>query len=390
LSLERTIAVLASIRYKQRMSDSPSHTAIFCKVVDNFGDIGVCWRLARQLAQEQGHVIALYVDDLASFARLEPEVNTHLPEQTLFGIQIIRWHEPFHVPQPLPNLVIETFSCRLPEALVAALANADPVPRWVNLEHLTAEDWAISSHGLISVHPTTGLKREFHIPGFAPASGGLLREGALLHERDAFMADVTAQQHWWLNQLGIRKPEGLMVSLFAYPYAPYPVLMQALRERGQPVTLLVPESVNHPALVNGHNIRLIRFPFLRQPDYDRLLWSCDLNFVRGEDSFIRALWAGKPFIWQAYAQSEDAHMSKVDAFLRLYTQKMPQKCAEALEFGHSLWNLSPAAAPEGLTLLLERLPELDSAARQASNALAAQQDCVSRLLRLPITERQTK
>ena len=43
---------------------------IFCTVVDNYGDIGVCWRLARQLAAEHGFAVRLWVDDLASFARL--------------------------------------------------------------------------------------------------------------------------------------------------------------------------------------------------------------------------------------------------------------------------------------------------------------------------------
>ena len=54
---------------------------------------------------------------------------------------------------------------------------------------------------------------------------------------------------------------------------------------------------------------------LTQHDFDHLLWACDLNFVRGEDSLVRALWAGQPFVWQIYPQHDDAHHAKLEAFL---------------------------------------------------------------------------
>ena len=48
---------------------------VFCAVVDNYGDIGVCWRLSRQLAAEHGIAVRLWVDDLKPFARLCPAVD---------------------------------------------------------------------------------------------------------------------------------------------------------------------------------------------------------------------------------------------------------------------------------------------------------------------------
>jgi uncharacterized repeat protein (TIGR03837 family) len=59
-------------------------------------------------------------------------------------------------------------------------------------------------------------------------------------------------------------------------------------------------------------------PFVPQPDYDRLLWACDLNFVRGEDSWVRAQWAARPFIWHIYPQDENLHHKKLRAFLQRY------------------------------------------------------------------------
>ncbi len=58
-------------------------------------------------------------------------------------------------------------------------------------------------------------------------------------------------------------------------------------------------------------------PFLPQHKYDDLLASCDLNFVRGEDSFVRAQLAGRPLVWHIYPQAEDAHLTKLQAFLEL-------------------------------------------------------------------------
>ena len=58
-------------------------------------------------------------------------------------------------------------------------------------------------------------------------------------------------------------------------------------------------------------------PFVRREHYDELLWACDLNFVRGEDSFVRAHWASRPLVWQIYPQADDAHRAKLDAYLEL-------------------------------------------------------------------------
>ena len=38
---------------------------VFCRVVDNYGDAAVCWRLARQLADEHGARVRLWIDLLA-------------------------------------------------------------------------------------------------------------------------------------------------------------------------------------------------------------------------------------------------------------------------------------------------------------------------------------
>ena len=84
-------------------------------------------------------------------------------------------------------------------------------------------------------------------------------------------------------------------------------------------------------------------PFVPQEHYDPLLWACDINFVRGEDSFVRAQWALKPFVWHIYPQSDDVHLTKLDAFLARYTPALTEADAKALiAFWHA-WNGAPAS-----------------------------------------------
>jgi uncharacterized repeat protein (TIGR03837 family) len=79
-------------------------------------------------------------------------------------------------------------------------------------------------------------------------------------------------------------------------------------------------------------------PFLPQSRYDELLWTCGINFVRGEDSFVRAQWAGGPFVWHIYPQAEGAHRLKLDAFLDLYAGGLESEAAAALRAFWHWWN----------------------------------------------------
>mgnify|MGYP000116605647 FL=1 len=131
---------------------------IFCTVIDNFGDIGVCWRLARQLRHEFGLSVRLWVDDLESFRYLCPEVLPDLLEQDCRGVEVRKWCEPAPVIEP-HDLVIEAFACDPPETFVAAMAGKLPRPIWINLEYLSAENWVEGCHGLASPHPRLQIGR---------------------------------------------------------------------------------------------------------------------------------------------------------------------------------------------------------------------------------------
>ncbi|MBD8530459.1 MULTISPECIES: elongation factor P maturation arginine rhamnosyltransferase EarP [unclassified Massilia] len=315
------------------MSTSPS-LAIFCKVVDNYGDIGICWRLARQLHGEHGVAVTLWVDDLASFRRICPEVDAAAAAQTVAGVAVRHWRgqDDAFAPAEVADIVIEFFACDIPPRYVEAMAARTPRPVWLNLEGLTAEEWVEGCHKLPSMHPRLKLTKHFFFPGFTARTGGLLREAGLERERLAFLAQPE-RAHAFLQGLGLADAEidAYKVSLFCYPHAPVAELFAAWQGGARKVTCLVPEGVAADAVaaflgteasagtVATRGMLTVRaLPFVPQPDYDRLLWSCDLNLVRGEDSWVRAQWAGKPFVWHIYPQDENLHHKKLRAFLERY------------------------------------------------------------------------
>jgi len=309
------------------------HWDIFCRVIDNHGDIGVCWRLARQLASEHGKVVRLWLDDLDSLKPMAPGVEIQSNKQICEGVEICRWAESVVVDRP-GEVVIEAFACDLPANYLQAMARIDRKPCWINLEYLTAESWAVECHGLASPHPSLPLVKYFYFSGFTAASGGLLREKNLLTRRDAEVASLNRNQP-------------LDISLFCYDNAPVGELLAALGESTSAVRLHV--APGKPlAAISRHlkgsgpwevgQLQVLPFDFLPQDDFDRLLWRCDINFVRGEDSFVRAQWAGKPFVWQIYPQAAQVHLEKLEAFLACYTEMMSTAARNAAVNIFRAWN----------------------------------------------------
>ena len=313
-------------------ADCATSLAIFCKVVDNYGDIGICWRLARQLQIEHGVRVTLWVDDLVSFKRICPEIDGMLEVQHAAGVTVRHWRdqEGGFAPEDIADIVIEFFACDIPPGYIAAMAQCQPHPVWLNLEGLTAEEWVEGCHQLTS--PRHGMIKHFFFPGFTDKTGGLLREAGLEERRRQFQADPAAMQAF-LAQFGVPASEmaATKVSLFCYPHAPVAELLAGWQSGSEPMLCLVPEGVAFDAVSSfigadavagaartrgALSVRVL--PFVPQDDYDTLLWACDVNFVRGEDSFVRAQWAGKPFIWHIYPQDENLHHVKLRAFLQRY------------------------------------------------------------------------
>jgi uncharacterized repeat protein (TIGR03837 family) len=388
------------------MPPPPERWDVFCRVVDNYGDVGVSWRLARQLAVEHGKRVRLWLDDLTVLAKLRPEIDPRYDLQPLEGVQVARLREPFAA-EDVADVVVETFGCDPPEPYLLAMAERTPRPRWLNLEYLSAEDWVEGSHALPSPNPRLPLVKHYYFPGFTARTGGLLRERGLLERRRAFQADVRAQAAFWKSTAGRLPPaQALKVSLFGYSGAPFDGLVRSVAGYPGPVWLVVPEGAAatalgdrepaHPTIRRNRRdggerreVEVIGVPFLPQDRYDELLWACDVNFVRGEDSFVRAQWAGRPFVWHIYPQDDGAHWVKLAAFLRRYTESLDRTRAAAVTALWEAWNrredaepaaTAPPALAEAWAGFIGRREALAAHAEAWCDRLAARRDLAEKLV----------
>jgi uncharacterized repeat protein (TIGR03837 family) len=336
---------------------------IFCTVVDNYGDIGTCWRLAQQLAGEHEAAVRLWVDQLPNFAALCPAVATDAGQQQIGRVEIRRWQADFPEVEPA-DVVIEAFACELPESYLAAMARRAVPPVWINLEYLSAEEWVEGCHRLPALRTKWPVDKWFFFPGFTPRTGGLLRERSLLADRAAF--DAADEAEFW-HSLGIpaRSNGELRVSLFCYHNGSLPGLLKCWADGPEAVTVLATPGpaadqvagwFGEPLLpgtpLRRSSLTVYPLPFLPQASFDRLLWSCDVNFVRGEDSFVRAQWAGRPFVWQIYPQSEEAHLVKLEAFLNRYLQGCEN--SETVRRCWQAWNAKGPMAAAWLDFAAQR------------------------------------
>ncbi|MBS1155031.1 MAG: hypothetical protein H6R07_955 [Proteobacteria bacterium] len=361
---------------------------IFCTVVDNYGDIGICWRLARQLVAEHGFAVRLWVDDLASFARIQPQIDPARDEQTCAGVTIRRWADPFPACETA-EVVIETFACHLPTAYVAAMRARATKPVWVNLEYLSAEEWVEGCHQLPS--PQTGLQKYWYFPGFTERTGGVMGEAAMRAARAAWSAQDRAN---WLARHARVEPGARVVSLFAYENPAVSGLLAQWEQSDGPIHVLLPEgrllpqvraALDAPELAAGQSVQrsaltLTCLPMLPQEDYDRLLWSCDLNFVRGEDSFVRAQWATSPFVWHIYPQDDEVHHVKLEAFMDRYCADLDVASAQALRDFWCAWNRGEGA-DLAWPAFTAALPALQRHAKKWANRLTANGDLAANLVK---------
>ena len=376
-----------SLRQGCRIVDNPCMNRrrqwdIFCKVIDNFGDIGVCWRLSADLGA-RGEQVRLWVDDASALSWMAPTGAE--------GVEVLPWNQSVEstavaallAKQP-GDVLIEAFGCDIPPEFlmhwVAQPAQSQPVRCWLNLEYLSAESYVERCHAmpsLVSHEPAAGWTKWFFYPGFTSKTGGLLREPGLTQRKTSFQLENEQQ----------RDTSRLRVSLFCYePPALAALLTEWSRHglAGQPVELLVTagrtaQAVKavlsqwqaDPEKTEPELLNITWLPWLSQTEFDHLLWRCDLNFVRGEDSVLRALWAGKPFVWSIYPQDDGAHQPKLEAFLQALD------APDSLKAFHRAWNtvgeklVAPSAAD---------LDDWRQHAQAAQTALLGQEDMTSRLL----------
>lgn len=370
---------------------------IFCRVIDNFGDIGVCWRLSADLAR-RGEQVRLWVDDNSALDWMAPGAN----HGQWSGIQVLPWQHSTDAKVltglPLSDVWVEAFGCDISDAFVTFFAGqcgpqspqAKP-PVWINLEYLCAEAYVERAHALPSpvMHgPAKGWTKHFFYPGFSARTGGLLREQDLAQRQRLFFQQHSKQS--WLEAHGLTNKrdgdqESRLISLFCYEPVELGVLLQALCFDAKHTNHLLVTAGRATSAVQAlmgqqqqrGQLDISYLPTLTQTEFDELLWLCDLNFVRGEDSLVRAIWAGKPFVWHIYPQDDGAHIPKLHAWLdRIEANPLTRAL-------HDRWNgVTPTApAPDELwPMALIELPAWHQTASGLREALWELPDLADSLL----------
>lgn len=285
------------------------HWDIFCRVIDNFGDAGVCWRLAADLAS-RGQRVRLFIDQPDILPRLIGNASSAL----LVEVQPWPGTRQRFSDEEIADVVIEAFACDIPSTYLDVMNAAQKPIAWINLEYLSAESWVESHHGMPSPHPRYALTKHFYFPGFTSSTGGLLREPELTR---LLQSSETIQ--------ATNPAEPIKLFLFSYEQPNIGRWLESINI-GSLVTTL---GVTHcPAKIqienwlgtqtDHGNLHVEALEFVAQNEFDALIRQFDVLFVRGEDSFVRAQWAGKPLIWHIYPQEEDTHLIKLKAFYDRY------------------------------------------------------------------------
>lgn len=382
------------------MSQShPLSADIFCKVVDNFGDIGVCWRLAKQLSLDYGVKVRLFVDLPHIAQKLIPQLslNASYPQQ-IDNISIYQWQAPMP-PLKLSDIVIEAFACDMPIEYLSTWQQGRST--WINLEYLSCESWVEDMHLLPSPHPQLPLTKVFFMPGFRPKTGGLLREKKLISQRDLFLSNAEKQTAFWQSLKIVPTESAIRVSVFCYEHAPILALIEAFADCEVLIDLFITDCpavtvlqacpqfkpLRHGSPVKYATLTIHALPFLTQEDYDCLLWSCDMNFVRGEDSWVRALWAAQLLVWQPYPQDIETTQTKQKAFIDHYTRGEHHPALLAWQTIQESFLLGQIEK-KTLKTLLGHLSYLKNHAEYYCNNLLQQQDLTDQLIEYHLKNQQ--
>ncbi|WP_443737888.1 elongation factor P maturation arginine rhamnosyltransferase EarP [Treponema sp.] len=318
---------------------------ILCKVVDNFGDIGVVYRLAKALSDLDSSLnLTIVCSNLESFAsmakKIEPDKKTQFFDYKNTRWQILDWNqsEDFTFSSnPFP-IILECFQCGRPDWLEKILfdKNAKEIFHIFNIEYLTAEEYADDFHLLKCYTRSPNVKKMFFMPGFTKKTAGLLIDSQFLK---------TLKESKTLP----KNKNEFCVTIFSYEREFIQIFnslnrIQETQRQKNPdfcIKVLAAAGKSLPFAKKaweqtGKKLNFVQLPFLTQEEWDKLLCTSDFNFVRGEESLARACLSGKPFFWHAYVQDENYQFVKVNALLE---KMLPFVCDKNLKNElSSLWN----------------------------------------------------
>jgi uncharacterized repeat protein (TIGR03837 family) len=312
---------------------------IFCDIIDNFGDIGFVYRLAREIKKKEPLLeVRVFLNDLETFSKINKRISTEEKIQKIEDViyyDMRKMTEGDYIEAGNGQVGIEAYGCDIPEIyLENRSGNLEIV---INIEYLTAEDWAKEYHLQSSFINVKNVKKYFYMPGFEDWSGGLIiPEHKISENRLEFFQKIISshsEKKIIKNSDNFLKENTFIGTIFSYEYN-FENLLNTLENNGKKVLLLVFGDMSKKGFLvtdrikNLKNVDLIFMDYVEQDLYDQILYNSDFNLVRGEESFARAIVSGKPFLWHAYCQEEQEHINKVNGFLSFIEKEFPKKIFE--------------------------------------------------------------
>ena len=289
---------------------------VLCKVVDNFGDIGVVWRLCCQLSNQikkenLTSKINLIVDDLASFNKICNSVDFSKSFQVVDEINIYNWNDEKLCYDEFSkndgenlSVILEVFQCGRP-AWMEKILFEDKLNRTVQIimiDYLTAEKYAEDFHCLQSLTRSSKVQKVNFMPGFTNKTGGLIIDSEWEHfcdyQNNKTLLCFTYDRNWDALANACKKSNYIEKVLIA-PGKGFDSLKKSF----------------YSNFIKDSNLKIEELSFMNQNEWDKMLKNCGVLFIRGEESMSRACLSGIPFVWHAYPQSDEYQLIKVRALL---------------------------------------------------------------------------
>ena len=307
---------------------------IFCEIIDNFGDIGVVYRISKELKKIFQNVrIRIVLNRLEEFKAINKKVKD-TDYQEIDGLICVTEKyvkenmESFGV----SDVFIEAFGCNVPEEYVKAAKENSKL--WINLEYLSGEKWIEDFHLCESLIDSKTLKKIFFMPGFSEKSGGVIIDSGFLERmkfgkenRDEvlkkYFKDFDLKDKFIGTVFSYEKNfENLLETLKNYEKETVLLLMGEKTQKSFSEILKKNLTEDYGNIVKYGKITMIYSDFFSQEEYEEIISASDFNFTRGEDSFVRGIVLGKPFMWHIYLQEEKAHMDKIKAFTERFKESV--------------------------------------------------------------------
>lgn len=373
---------------------------IFCEIIDNFGDIGVVYRISKELKKIFQNVrIRIVLNRIEEFKAINKKVKD-TDYQEIDGLICVteKYVKDNIKTFGVSDVFIEAFGCNVPEEYVKQAKENSKL--WINLEYLSGEKWIEDFHLCQSLIDSKILKKIFFMPGFSEKSGGVIIDSGFLERmkygkenRDEvfkkYFKDLDLKDKFIGTVFSYEKNfENLLETLKNYEKETVLLLMGEKTQKSFSEILKKNLTEDYGNIVKYGKITMVYSGFFSQEEYEEIISASDFNFTRGEDSFVRGIVLGKPFMWHIYLQEEKAHMDKIKAFTERFKEsikvseeerKIMESYCNLLEDYNDRDKNSLEKGKEDFKIFFEKFQEIDTICEKYSKFLLEKCNLVKKL-----------